>query len=176
MTLMLEFTIPQNLCTIVSSHWPHHHGEGTKRKEKEKKGKKKKEIDLMAANKLVALWNHPAGPKTKELIILAVHFWAPTFKWGISIANIADFSKPPEKISYPQQLAVTATGVIWSRYSMVITPKNWNLFSVNVAMAGTGLYQLSRKIKAGKRQKSEPLSRQDYFSESTEIEAAAVQE
>lgn len=64
---MLEFTIPQNLCTIVSSHWPHHHGEGTKRKEKEKKGKKKKEIDLMAANKLVALWNHPAGPKTSTL-------------------------------------------------------------------------------------------------------------
>uniref|UniRef100_A0A0A9DQ11 Uncharacterized protein n=1 Tax=Arundo donax TaxID=35708 RepID=A0A0A9DQ11_ARUDO len=37
--------------------------------------------------------------------------------------------------------------------------KNWNLFSVNVAMAGTGLYQLSRKI------------RQDYFSD--EKEAAA---
>ncbi|RLM48912.1 mitochondrial pyruvate carrier 4-like [Panicum miliaceum] len=83
----------------------------------------------------------------------AVHFWAPTFKWGISIANIADFAKPPEKISYPQQVAVACTGVVWSRYSMVITPKNWNLFSVNVAMAGTGLYQLSRKI------------RQDYFSD-----------
>ncbi|KAH8969725.1 hypothetical protein BDL97_02G048700 [Sphagnum fallax] len=74
------------------------------------------------------------------------HFWAPTFKWGISIANVADFSKPPDKISYPQQIAVTATGLIWSRYSTVITPKNWNLFSVNVAMAATGLYQLSRKI------------------------------
>ena len=35
-----------------------------------------------------------------------VHFWAPTFKWGISIANIADFSKPPEKISYPQQIGM----------------------------------------------------------------------
>ncbi|KAL5055652.1 hypothetical protein RYX36_036334, partial [Vicia faba] len=32
------------------------------------------------------------------------HFWAPTFKWGISIANIADFSKPPDMISYPQQI------------------------------------------------------------------------
>ncbi|XP_073101829.1 uncharacterized protein [Elaeis guineensis] len=52
----------------------------------------------------------------------SVHFWAPTFKWGISIANVADFSKPPEKISYPQQIAVTCTGLIWSRYSMVITP------------------------------------------------------
>ncbi|XP_073387375.1 mitochondrial pyruvate carrier 4 isoform X2 [Physcomitrium patens] len=75
-----------------------------------------------------------------------VHFWAPTFKWGISIANIADFQKPADKISYPQQLAVTATGLIWSRYSMVITPKNWNLFSVNIAMATTGIYQLSRKL------------------------------
>ncbi|KOM53305.1 hypothetical protein LR48_Vigan09g196400 [Vigna angularis] len=97
-------------------------------------------IQFMAAAKLQALWNHPAGPKT-------IHFWAPTFKWGISIANIADFSKPPEKLSYPQQIAVTATGIIWSRYSTVITPKNWNLFSVNIAMAGTGLYQLSRKLR-----------------------------
>ncbi|CAF2026611.1 hypothetical protein BRARA_C04608 [Brassica rapa] len=94
----------------------------------------------MATSRLQALWNHPAGPKT-------IHFWAPTFKWGISIANIADFAKPTDKISYPQQIAVTCTGVIWSRYSMVITPKNWNLFSVNVAMAGTGMYQLARKIK-----------------------------
>eukprot|EP00850_Spirogloea_muscicola_P012394 SM000080S22909 [mRNA] locus=s80:26269:33483:+ [translate_table: standard] len=67
-------------------------------------------------------------------------------RWGISFANIADFAKPPEKISLPQQCAVTATGVIWSRYSMVIIPKNWNLLSVNVFMAGTGLYQLQRKL------------------------------
>ncbi|CAN1144968.1 Mitochondrial pyruvate carrier 4 [Linum perenne] len=114
----------------------------------------------MTASKLQALWNHPAGPKT-------IHFWAPTFKWGISIANIADFAKPPEKISYPQQIgmvsltisnlskqaSVTCTGIIWSRYSTVITPKNWNLFSVNVAMAATGMYQLSRKL------------RNDYYSE-----------
>ncbi|KAK8273517.1 hypothetical protein V6Z11_D10G010900 [Gossypium hirsutum] len=94
----------------------------------------------MASSKLQALWNHPAGPKT-------IHFWAPTFKWGISIANVADFTKPPEKLSYPQQIAVTCTGVIWSRYSTVITPKNWNLFSVNIVMAGTGLYQLAQKIQ-----------------------------
>ncbi|CAN6913794.1 unnamed protein product [Brassica oleracea] len=104
----------------------------------------------MATSKLQALWNHPAGPKT-------IHFWAPTFKWGISIANIADFAKPTDKISYPQQLAVTCTGVIWSRYSMVITPKNWNLFSVNVAMAGTGIYQLSRKIKNDFASEVEPV-------------------
>ncbi|BBN02820.1 mitochondrial pyruvate carrier 2 [Marchantia polymorpha subsp. ruderalis] len=94
----------------------------------------------MATSRLQALWNHPAGPKT-------IHFWAPTFKWGISIANIADFSKPTDVISYPQQVAVTATGLIWSRYSMVINPKNWNLFSVNCLMATTGMYQLSRKLQ-----------------------------
>ncbi|CAF2042651.1 BnaA09g20740D [Brassica napus] len=49
----------------------------------------------MATSKLKALWNHPAGPKT-------IHFWAPTFKWDLSIANIADFQKPPENISYLQ--------------------------------------------------------------------------
>jgi hypothetical protein len=38
--------------------------------------------------------------------VVAVHFWAPTFKWGISIANVADFAKPPEKISYPQQVGM----------------------------------------------------------------------
>ncbi|ANM68136.1 Mitochondrial pyruvate carrier [Arabidopsis suecica] len=69
----------------------------------------------MATSKLQALWNHPAGPKT-------IHFWAPTFKWGISIANIADFQKPPETLSYPQQIVITGTGLVWSRYSTVITP------------------------------------------------------
>eukprot|EP00897_Mesotaenium_endlicherianum_P007659 jgi/Mesen1/6921/ME000358S06246 len=101
------------------------------------------------ASSAKAFWNHPAGPKT-------IHFWAPTFKWGISIANIADFQKPPEKVSYPQQIAVTATGIIWSRYSTVITPKNYNLLAVNIFMAGTGMYQLSRKI------------RQDYFPDASQ--------
>uniref|UniRef100_A0A0E0AL89 Mitochondrial pyruvate carrier n=1 Tax=Oryza glumipatula TaxID=40148 RepID=A0A0E0AL89_9ORYZ len=82
-----------------------------------------------------------------------VHFWAPTFKWGISIANVADFAKPPEMISYPQQVVVACSGVIWARWGMVITPINWNLSSVNVAMAVTGVCQLSRKI------------RHDYFSD-----------
>lgn len=70
---------------------------------------------LTLGQRAVAFWNHPAGPKT-------IHFWAPTFKWGISIANIADFQRPAEQVSYPQQIAVTATGVIWSRFSTQITP------------------------------------------------------
>ncbi|RHZ19835.1 hypothetical protein DYB37_008304 [Aphanomyces astaci] len=78
-------------------------------------------------------------------MVVAVHFWAPAFKWGITIANIADMNKNPDLLSMNQQYAVTLTGLIWSRYSLVVTPKNWNLFSVNVFMAGTGLTQLYRK-------------------------------
>lgn len=88
--------------------------------------------------KVQELLNHPAGPFT-------IHFWAPTMKWGITFANIADLKRRPDLISTPQQIAVAGTGLIWSRYSMVITPKNWNLFSVNIFMAATGLIQLYRK-------------------------------
>ena len=32
------------------------------------------------------------------------------------------------------------------KYSLDITPKNYNLMSVNMVMAATGLYQLYRKL------------------------------
>ncbi|KAL3714674.1 hypothetical protein ACJRO7_006559 [Eucalyptus globulus] len=94
----------------------------------------------MAASKFQAFWNHPAGPNT-------IHFWAPLFKWGITIANLADLSKPPEEISYPQQSALTINGLIWARYSSVITPKNWTLLSSSLGMASICTYQLARKLE-----------------------------
>jgi hypothetical protein len=39
---------------------------------------------------------------------------------------------------------LAATGLIWSRYSLVIIPKNYSLLTVNMFVAGTGLMQLSR--------------------------------
>ena len=47
----------------------------------------------------------------------------------------------------PLPAAVTATGVIWSRYSTQITPVNYNLLAVNFFRAITGGYQLSRKLR-----------------------------
>lgn len=101
--------------------------------------------------KLRQLYNHPAGPKT-------IHFWAPTFKWGISFANIADMQRPAELISYPQQCAITATGLIWSRFSTQIKPINYNLLAVNAFMAVTGIYQLQRKIRHDMEHKEEVAS------------------
>jgi len=83
---------------------------------------------------------HPAGPFT-------IFFWAPTFKWMITFSNIGDLKKPAEKISPNQQIAIFATGVIWTRYSFVVTPINYNLAIVNVFMAASAGYQLYRKLQ-----------------------------
>jgi len=96
--------------------------------------------------RLMPLWQHPAGPKT-------VFFWSPLFKWGLVIAGIGDLQRPADKISVPQSSALMATGAIWARYSLVIIPKNWSLFSVNVFVALTGCYQVVRGIRFQMSQK-----------------------
>ena len=53
-------------------------------------------------------------------------------------------SRPVETVSVRQSGALAATGFIWSRYSLVIIPKNWGLFSVNIFVGMTGLYQIVR--------------------------------
>jgi hypothetical protein len=88
------------------------------------------------------LWNHPAGPKT-------IFFWAPAMKWALVGASIGDMKKPVEVVSTNQNLALAATGVIWSRYATQITPVNYSLLTVNVFVAATALYQLYRKAMAG---------------------------
>lgn len=109
-------------------------------------------------------WRYPPSVVYFRIRFILVFFWAPTWKWGISVANIADITRPPETLSYPQQCgtprtrvremsvffptAIAATGLIWSRYSMVITPVNYNLLAVNAFMAVTGLYQLYRKTRS----------------------------
>jgi hypothetical protein len=81
---------------------------------------------------------HPAGPFT-------IFFWAPTVKNLISVANIGDLEKPPEFISTNQQFVIAISGLIWTRYSFVCTPKNCNLGIGNLFMSMTGFYQLYRK-------------------------------
>ena len=63
----------------------------------------------------------------------------------ISISNIKDMEKPAQLISTNQQIAIFATGVIWSRYALVVRPINYNLMIVNMFMSMTAAYQLYRK-------------------------------
>ncbi|KAL7421500.1 Mitochondrial pyruvate carrier 2 [Cryptotrichosporon argae] len=88
-------------------------------------------------SKLQAFINHPAGPKT-------IFFWAPLAKWGLVAAGVKDLQRPADKLSVPQNLALTATGFIWVRYSMVITPVNYSLAAVNFFVGMSGAAQLYR--------------------------------
>ncbi len=58
----------------------------------------------MGIDRRITCSSHPpTHPPTHQPTNPQVHFWAPSFKWGISLANIADMSRPPELISVPQQ-------------------------------------------------------------------------
>ncbi|XP_076685830.1 mitochondrial pyruvate carrier 2 [Andrena cerasifolii] len=90
--------------------------------------------------KIRPIFLHAAGPTT-------IFFWAPTFKWALVIAGIGDLNRPPNTISLTQTASLMISGAIWSRYSLVITPKNYNLFSVNVFTSLTGMYNFIRGLR-----------------------------
>ncbi|EDW59479.1 mitochondrial pyruvate carrier 2 [Drosophila virilis] len=93
--------------------------------------------DKFVPAKMRPLWMHPAGPKT-------IFFWAPIFKWGLVAAGLSDLARPADTISVSGCAALAATGIIWSRYSLVIIPKNYSLFAVNLFVGLTQLVQLGR--------------------------------
>lgn len=82
-----------------------------------------------------------AGPFT-------VHFWAPMSKWMISGASFFDLHRPTEQISLPQYTALTLTGFFFTRYALLVTPINYALCSVNLALFGSSAWHLGRKIKS----------------------------
>jgi len=98
---------------------------------------------LVAANlgAVSAVAAAPAGPFT-------VHFWAPMSKWLISGASFLDLYRPTDKISLSQYTALTLTGFFFSRYALLVTPINYTLCSVNIALFGSSAWHLGRKINA----------------------------
>mmetsp|Transcript_15763 Transcript_15763/g.24510 ORF Transcript_15763/g.24510 Transcript_15763/m.24510 type:complete len:209 (-) Transcript_15763:197-823(-) len=82
-----------------------------------------------------------AGPST-------VHFWAPISKWMISGASFIDLNLPPDKISLNQYTALTLTEFFFSRYALLVTPINYMLCSVNVALFLSSAYHLGLKVNA----------------------------
>lgn len=72
------------------------------------------------------------------------------------LAGIGDLQRPVETVSIRQSGALAATGFIWARYSLVIIPKNWSLFSVNVFVGLTSMYQVVRVIMHERQLKAVP--------------------
>ncbi|KAI5957194.1 hypothetical protein KGF54_000122 [Candida jiufengensis] len=92
------------------------------------------------ASKFTKYLNSETGPRT-------VHFWAPVFKWALVIAGINDLQRPVEKLSGTQQIALFATGAIWTRWAgFVIKPRNPLLASVNFFLGAVAGYQLIRIV------------------------------
>jgi len=91
----------------------------------------------VATSRWQAFMNAPAGPKT-------VFFWAPLMKWCLVAAGVKDLSRPADKLSVSQNLALMGTGVIWVRYSFVIIPVNYSLAAVNFFVGMSGASQLYR--------------------------------
>ncbi|PWY83421.1 UPF0041 domain protein [Aspergillus heteromorphus CBS 117.55] len=96
------------------------------------------------------LWNSPIGVKT-------VHFWAPVMKWALVIAGISDLGRPAEKLSLTQNGALTATGIIWTRWCMIITPKNYLLAAVNFFLGCVGVVQVTRIFNYRRSLKDSPV-------------------
>jgi len=65
-------------------------------------------------------------------------------KWCLVAAGLKDMSRPADKLSMSQNLALAGTGLIWVRYSLVITPVNYSLAAVNFFVGLSGLTQLGR--------------------------------
>lgn len=72
---------------------------------------------------------------------------------SLVIAGLGDLSRPAEQLSISQSASLFATGLIWSRYSLVIIPKNYGLFSVNLFVAGIQFVQLLRAYRHAQAQK-----------------------
>ncbi|KAK0661996.1 putative mitochondrial pyruvate carrier 2 [Lasiodiplodia hormozganensis] len=96
-------------------------------------------------------WNSPVGPKT-------VHFWAPVMKWGLVLAGVADFFRPAENLSLSQNCALMATGAIWTRWCLIIKPKNIFLATVNFFLGCVGLVQTSRILLWRSSQKGDSVT------------------
>ncbi|KAI1645850.1 UPF0041-domain-containing protein [Daldinia loculata] len=107
------------------------------------------------------MWNSPIGLKT-------VHFWAPVMKWAIVIAGISDFARPADRLSLTQNAALTATGLIWTRWCFVIKPRNVLLATVNFFLGCVGIIQVCRILMYRRSQKNLPAAAEDGVAQAKE--------
>jgi len=99
------------------------------------------------------MWDSPIGLKT-------VHFWAPVMKWCLVLAGVADFARPADKLSLTQNAALTATGAIWTRWCLIIKPKNVLLAAVNFFLGCVGVVQVTRILAYNHTHKGETAKEQ----------------
>jgi len=65
-------------------------------------------------------------------------------KWILVLAGLSDLNRPADKLSVTQNVALMATGAIWTRWCMIIKPKNVLLATVNFFVGCVGATQVTR--------------------------------
>lgn len=86
-----------------------------------------------------------------------IHFWhqCPNVYFG---ASFLDLEWPTDKISFAQYTAPTATEFFFTRYSLLVTPINYTLCSVNVTLFLSSGWHLGHKIRADYIDLQEPTN------------------
>ncbi|EFZ03757.1 UPF0041 domain protein [Metarhizium robertsii ARSEF 23] len=98
------------------------------------------------ANAMVIQGSRHEGPphKHRPLQINKVADANKDWQWALVLAGISDFARPAEKLSFTQNFALTCTGLIWTRWCLIIKPKNYLLAAVNFFLGLVGIVQVSR--------------------------------
>ncbi|KAI9579943.1 hypothetical protein GQX74_000731 [Glossina fuscipes] len=95
-------------------------------------------VDKFVPNVLRPAWNSPAVI-SHSITLLCTQL--------LVIAGINDLKRPAEKVSLNQSVVLALTGVVWSRYAVVIVPKNYTMLSVNLFVLVTQGIQVIRRLK-----------------------------
>ncbi|KAF2257539.1 UPF0041-domain-containing protein [Lojkania enalia] len=65
-------------------------------------------------------------------------------KWAIVLAGASDMARPAEQLSLNTNFALMCTGAIWTRWCLIIRPKNYFLATVNFFLFLVGGTQVGR--------------------------------
>ncbi|KAI9852813.1 MAG: Mitochondrial pyruvate carrier 2 [Thelocarpon superellum] len=77
-------------------------------------------------------------------------------KWALVLTGVSDFYRPADKLSLTQNVALTATGAIWTRWCFIIKPKNMLLAAVNFFLGCVGSVQVFRILSYQRSVKNQP--------------------
>jgi len=91
-------------------------------------------------SKFQQLWDSPTGLKT-------THFWGPVANWGIVLAGLVDWNKPPDKISGNMTFALCVYSGLFMRFAWMVQPRNYLLLACHVSNEFVQLHHMRRKVE-----------------------------
>lgn len=79
--------------------------------------------------------------------VFTTHFWGPVSNFGIPVAAVLDLkNKPADTISGPMTSALIIYSLVFMKYSVAVTPKNYLLFGCHAINEVAQLGQAARFI------------------------------